>query len=96
MDALWAQVSAGGHHSAAVCTHDIEKEDAEERRRGGVKNRMWDWFAGAKLMIELPDGAAGSLPTPGPRSSRTTLEGGPPDCNAFAFSITLSGDIHGV
>lgn len=38
------QVACGGHHTLAVCRHDADKEDTEERRRG-YKGKMRAWFS---------------------------------------------------
>ena len=40
------QVACGGHHTLAVCQHDADKEDTEDRRRG-YKGKMRAWLAPA-------------------------------------------------
>ena len=46
------QVTCGGYHTMAVCRHDAEREDTEERRRG-YKGKMRVWFANTKASMDL-------------------------------------------
>ena len=46
------QVACGGHHTLAVCRHDADREDTEERRRG-YKGKMRAWFANTNAALDL-------------------------------------------
>ena len=45
------QVACGGHHTLAVCRHDADREDTEERRRG-YKGKMRAWFANTNAALD--------------------------------------------
>ncbi len=47
-----AQVACGGHHTLAVCRHDADREDTEERRRG-YKGKIRAWFASTNTAPDL-------------------------------------------
>ncbi len=46
------QIACGGYHTLAVCRHDAEREDTEERRRG-YKGKMRVWFANTNASLDL-------------------------------------------
>lgn len=41
-----SQVACGGHRTLAVCRHDAEREDSEDRRRG-YKGKLRAWLSPA-------------------------------------------------
>ena len=49
---MCVQVACGGCHTLAVCRHDADKEDTEERRRG-YKGKMRAWFANTNAALDL-------------------------------------------
>lgn len=58
---LWyVQVACGGCYTLAVCRHDADKEDTEERRRG-YKGKMRAWFStNNRPLITVPEKCADS------------------------------------
>ncbi len=55
-------MACGGCYTLAVCRHDADKEDTEERRRG-YKGKMRAWFSNNnRPLITVPKKCAHSLP----------------------------------
>lgn len=52
---MCVQVACGGCHTLAVCRHDADKEDTEERRRG-YKGKMRAWFSNNnRPLVAVPE-----------------------------------------
>ncbi|KAK9818108.1 hypothetical protein WJX72_007263 [[Myrmecia] bisecta] len=68
------QVACGGYHTLAVCQHDADRDEAEDRNKS-YKQKMKQWFnSKSKLTLEVPDTSqysAGALTTS--RLQRTSM-----------------------